>query len=106
MISHLPSKVMKVLEIVGFSGNRQRRITELSASTLLADGLRCPLANLIMLSYQCYIEHIFGRRKKEKKVTCLKIISNDLGLGEGDMKMVARMLDFSLAKHPDVMKSI
>ena len=56
----MPSKVLKLLEFVGFSGDRAQGFAELEQSTQLVDGLRCPLAILIMLCYQCYIEHIFG----------------------------------------------
>ena len=60
MISHMPSKVLKLLEFVGFSGDRAQGFAELEQSTQLIEGLRCPLAALIMLCYQCYVEHIFG----------------------------------------------
>lgn len=62
MISHMPTKVLKLLEFVGFSGNRSIGFSELEQATLLSDGLRCPLAMLIMLCYQCYVEHIFGEQ--------------------------------------------
>nr|XP_027200853.1 tetratricopeptide repeat protein 39B-like [Dermatophagoides pteronyssinus] len=82
MISHMPSKVLKLLEFVGFSGDRQQGLRELKASTLLQNGLRRPLAVLIMLAYQCYVEHIFG-------------------LGDGDMQCVDTCLDYGLSQHPD-----
>ena len=83
MLSHMPSKVLKLLEFVGFSGNRSQGLLELETSTFLTEGLRCPLAMLIMLVYQCYIEHIFG-------------------LGDGDMNCVSKLLDYGLKKHPNV----
>ncbi|KAH9517525.1 Tetratricopeptide repeat protein 39B, variant 3 [Dermatophagoides farinae] len=46
------------------------------------NGLRRPLAVLIMLAYQCYVEHIFG-------------------LGDGDMQCVDTCLDYGLSEHPD-----
>jgi hypothetical protein len=60
----MPSKVLKFLEFVGFSGNRSQGFAELEQSTQLTEGLRCPLAVLIMLCYQSYIEHIFGEISK------------------------------------------
>lgn len=83
ILSHMPSKVLKLLEFVGFSGDRKQGIDELEASSFQTEGLRCPLAILIMLAYQCYIEHIFG-------------------LGDGDMECVGKLLDYALAKHPNV----
>jgi hypothetical protein len=61
----MPFKVLKFLEFVGFSGNRSQGFAELEQSTQLAEGLRCPLAALIMLCYQCYVEHIFGEVLKK-----------------------------------------
>ena len=60
MISHMPTKVIKMLEFVGFSGNRETGFIELDKATELTEGLRCPLAVLIMMVYHCYVEHIFG----------------------------------------------
>lgn len=82
MLSHMPGRVLKLLEFVGFSGNRAQGMKELEISTFLTEGLRCPLAVLIMLVYQTYIEHIFG-------------------LGDGDMECVDKLLEYALDKHPN-----
>ncbi|UXI18046.1 hypothetical protein NH340_JMT03989 [Sarcoptes scabiei] len=82
MLSHMPTKVLKLLEFVGFSGNRKHGLEELQTSAFLQNGLRRPLAVLIMLAYQCYIEHVFG-------------------LAEGDMRCVESCLDYALNKHPN-----
>lgn len=82
MISHMPSKVLKLLEFVGFSGDRALGFAELEQSTQLVDGLRHPLAVLIMLCYQCYIEHIFG-------------------LGQGDLDCVEALLHSSSRLYPN-----
>lgn len=60
MISHMPGKVLRLLEFVGFSGNRSTGFRELEHAVEMSDGLRSPLAKLIMLSYYCYVEHLFG----------------------------------------------
>ena len=104
MISHMPSKVLKLLEFVGFSGDRQQGLRELKASTLLQNGLRRPLAVLIMLAYQCYVEHIFGMCIFIQTVIQLNHSIN-LGLGDGDMQCVDTCLDYGLSEHPDVCKS-
>lgn len=58
----MPTKVIRMLEFVGFSGNRETGFSELEQATQLQEGLRCPLAVLIMLCYQTYIEHLFGMK--------------------------------------------
>ncbi len=60
MISHMPTRVIKMLEFVGFSGNRATGFSELEQTTELSDGLRCPLAVLIVMVYHCYVEHLMG----------------------------------------------
>ncbi|XP_015786877.1 tetratricopeptide repeat protein 39B [Tetranychus urticae] len=82
MISHLPSKVLRLLEFVGFSGNRSIGFTELEASTAITDGLRSPLAKLIMMAYFCYIEHLFG-------------------LGNEDLTLVTNILSSAMEKYPN-----
>lgn len=98
----MPSKVLKLLEFVGFSGDRQQGLRELKASTLLQNGLRRPLAVLIMLAYQCYVEHIFGRFHYSCPIYNSINHSINLGLGDGDMQCVDTCLDYGLSQHPDV----
>ena len=83
MISHMPSKVLKLLEFIGFSGNRQIGFHELESATGMTDGLRSPLAVLISMTYHCYVEHYFG-------------------LGEGDLDYVKDLLDRTLQLYPNV----
>lgn len=83
MISHMPSKVLKLLEFIGFSGNRATGFTELEAASELTEGLRSPLAVLISMTYHCYVEHYFG-------------------LGEGDLNYSKELLDRTLDKYPNV----
>lgn len=83
MISHMPSKVLKLLEFIGFSGNRATGFTELEAATAQQEGLRSPLAVLISMTYHCYVEHYFG-------------------LGEGDLDYAKALLEKTLEKYPTV----
>ncbi|XP_074593365.1 tetratricopeptide repeat protein 39B-like isoform X2 [Brevipalpus obovatus] len=82
MISHMPNKVLRLLEFVGFSGNRNIGFQELEKSKNMNEGLRSPLSKLILLGYYCYIEHLFGlgdedlTSAKEINSNCLKRFPN------------------------------
>lgn len=60
LMSYLPRRVLRILEYVGFSGNRTVGIDQLDKSIELGDGLRSTLSALITLVYHSYIENIFG----------------------------------------------
>lgn len=81
MISHMPSKILKILEVLGFSGNRGTGFTQLEAACEMSDGLRSPLALLIAMTYHCYVEHYFGT-------------------GDGDIDYVAGLLSQALKVYP------
>lgn len=81
--SHLPGKVLKVLEFIGFSGNRAAGLIELDRSVRMHDCLRSPIAVLISATYHCYIEHYFG-------------------LGDGDVDYMQQMLSAWLHRYPNV----
>ena len=83
MVSHLPSKVLKVLEYIGFSGNRSTGLQEIEISVSMKDCLRSPISALISATYHCYIEHYFG-------------------LGDGDVDYVDKMLAGWLKHYPNV----
>ena len=81
MISHMPSKILKILEVLGFSGNRITGFTQLEAACGMSSGLRSPLALLISMTYHCYVEHYFGT-------------------GDGDVDYVDNLLKGALEKYP------
>lgn len=83
MCSHLPGKVLKVLEFIGFSGNRSIGLVEIERSVRMSDCLRSPISALISATYHCYIEHYFG-------------------LGDGDVQYVQQMLSNWLQRFPNV----
>lgn len=81
MISHMPSKILKILEVLGFSGNRSTGFNQLEAACEMTDGLRSPLALLIAMTYHCYVEHYFGT-------------------GDGDIEYVSNLLEKALTIYP------
>lgn len=82
LMSYLPRRVLRILEYVGFSGNRTVGIDELEQSIKLADGLRSTLSALITLVYHSYIENIFG-------------------LGSYEPKKVEQVSELLLSQHPE-----
>lgn len=84
MVSSLPSKVLKVLEYIGFSSiDRSVGLQEIEISVSMEDCLRSPISALISATYHCYIEHYFG-------------------LGDGDVDYVDKMLSSWLRQYPNV----
>lgn len=82
LMSYLPRRVLRILEYVGFSGNRTVAVSELDQSIRLNDGLRSVLSALITLVYHSYIENIFG-------------------LGNYEPDKVEQVSQLFLRKHPD-----
>lgn len=82
LMSYLPRRVLRILEYVGFSGNRKVAISELDRSIELNDGLRSVVSGLIVLTFHSYIENIFG-------------------LGHYDTHKVEQVSEIFLHQHPD-----
>lgn len=59
-MSYLPLRVIKLLQYVGFTGNRAAAIEDLDKSIALNDGLRSTLSALVVLTNLTYVEHLFG----------------------------------------------
>ncbi|BFZ16413.1 hypothetical protein BsWGS_19452 [Bradybaena similaris] len=81
MISLLPSKIMKLLEFVGFSGNKKLGLTEMQRACELHGGLRSKLCTLIFVAYHSLVTYV-------------------LGLGDGDIELATRLLEPCLRDHP------
>lgn len=60
LMSYLPSRVLRILQYVGFSGNRTLGVEELEKSVDLNDGLRSVFSTLVILCYHTYVENLFG----------------------------------------------
>ncbi|XP_064624927.1 tetratricopeptide repeat protein 39B-like [Lineus longissimus] len=90
MISLLPTKVMKLLEFVGFSGNKyierchqywKYGLAELEAAADLQHSLRGPLCSMILISYHTVVTYV-------------------LGTADGDIDFAEKTLKLCLQKYP------
>ncbi|KAJ8926908.1 hypothetical protein NQ314_020760 [Rhamnusium bicolor] len=81
MISMLPSRVIKLLEFIGFSGNKQRGLEDLHRG-LEMEGLRQILCVMTLLGYNLIVLHVLSHR-------------------EGDTQICEEILRKQLRKHPD-----
>ncbi|CAH1100190.1 unnamed protein product [Psylliodes chrysocephalus] len=80
MISMLPARVIKLLEFIGFSGNKQKGLTELTIGCE-TEGLRQILCIMAVLGYNLIVLHVLSHR-------------------EGDIKLCKDIIDKRLLKHP------
>ncbi|KAA3677904.1 uncharacterized protein DEA37_0009238 [Paragonimus westermani] len=60
MISLLPKRVLKLLEFVGFTGDRRFGIAQLRMAASMRNSLRAPLCALLLLTYDLYATHMLG----------------------------------------------
>ncbi|ESP02475.1 hypothetical protein LOTGIDRAFT_138416 [Lottia gigantea] len=81
MISLLPGKVMKLLEFVGFSGNKQLGLAELENGSKMTTSLRGPLCSIVLVAYHTVVTYV-------------------LGLGDGDIELASEVLKSCLVKYP------
>ncbi|RUS82422.1 hypothetical protein EGW08_009810 [Elysia chlorotica] len=81
MISLLPSRVMKLLEFVGFSGNKKFGLNELKESCDLHAGLRGKISTIILVAYHSLVTYV-------------------LGLADGDIDLATEILQPCLVTHP------
>ncbi|CAG9830629.1 unnamed protein product [Diabrotica balteata] len=81
MISMLPGRVIKLLEFIGFSGNKQRGLQEL-AMGCETDGIRQVLSIMAILGYNLIAVHVLSHR-------------------EADMKQCKEIIDKRLEKYPN-----
>ncbi|MPC15966.1 Tetratricopeptide repeat protein 39B [Portunus trituberculatus] len=82
MISQLPQKILKLLEFVGFSGNKSLGLSELERGFHLEGSLRRVLCALVLLGYHLIATYV-------------------LGTSEGDLVMAQTILDDHLKLYPN-----
>jgi len=81
IISLLPPRVMRLLEIAGFSGNKSWGLKQLEEGFLMQESLRSPLCGTILLNYHTLISYV-------------------VGTGDGDLDFAEKILEMALEKHP------
>ncbi|XP_018582269.2 tetratricopeptide repeat protein 39A isoform X2 [Scleropages formosus] len=80
MLSMLPSRILKLLEFVGFSGNKEFGLQQLQEGSS-AHTFRAFLCNMLLLCYHTFMSFI-------------------LGTGEGDVEDAEKLLQPYLKQHP------
>ncbi|PAA62643.1 hypothetical protein BOX15_Mlig002017g3 [Macrostomum lignano] len=82
LLSLLPPRLLRLLEFVGFSGDRRYGLEQIRLATELDGSVRAPLGRIILLVYHTTFAHI-------------------LGAGGCDLAAVHQLLEPCLAAHPD-----
>ncbi|XP_025408940.1 tetratricopeptide repeat protein 39B-like isoform X2 [Sipha flava] len=63
MISLLPSKIIKLLEFIGFSGSKEQGLSELQSCYQVTLGLRHVLCVLTLLTYNLVVIYVFSQEE-------------------------------------------
>lgn len=87
MISQLPTRILKLLEFIGFSGNKALGLRELQEGCGMWDTLRGPLCSIVLITYHTFILFI-------------------LGLGDGDLELSQELVNGLLKKYPNGVLSL
>lgn len=82
LISHLPTRIIKLLEFIGFSGSKERGLKELHLGYGLTDGIRNILSVLALLTYHLIV---------------LYVVSHS----DGDLEFCEEILRTQLMLYPD-----
>ncbi|XP_071036223.1 tetratricopeptide repeat protein 39B-like [Parasteatoda tepidariorum] len=60
VVSHLPTRIIRVLEMIGFCGDKETGLQNMYDSVALEGSLRSPLTALFLLCYNTIITYLFG----------------------------------------------
>ncbi|XP_076339063.1 tetratricopeptide repeat protein 39A-like isoform X2 [Tachypleus tridentatus] len=81
MMSQLPTRVLRLLKFVGFSGNKTFGQKELEEGCDIRDGLRSPLCVILICGFHTYVVYA-------------------LGLCDGDLELCEKYVKLMLKKYP------
>ncbi|XP_054000231.1 tetratricopeptide repeat protein 39B-like [Hylaeus anthracinus] len=79
MISLLPAKIIKLLEFIGFSGDKEYGLSELEAGYRERRGLRHVLCAMILLSYNLIVSFVLSHTDGDL-AWCEKVLEEELSL--------------------------
>lgn len=79
MISLLPGRVIKLLEFIGFSGSKEKGLSELFLCYNLKSGLMHVLSVLALLAYNLIIKYLVSQEEGDLEF-CNKVLNNLLTL--------------------------
>ncbi|XP_015786622.1 tetratricopeptide repeat protein 39B [Tetranychus urticae] len=64
-ISYIPARVLKLIELFGFSGTREEAFVHLKQVSIGDWGFRSPIAAMLLLAHECTVEFTFGLGEPE-----------------------------------------
>ncbi|KOX73995.1 Tetratricopeptide repeat protein 39B [Melipona quadrifasciata] len=79
MISLLPAKIIKLLEFIGFSGDKEYGLSELEAGYRERRGLRHVLCSMFLLAYNLIISFVLSHTDGDLE-WCEKVLTEELSL--------------------------
>ncbi|KAF6217359.1 hypothetical protein GE061_001713, partial [Apolygus lucorum] len=82
MVSLLPSRIIKLLEFIGFSGSKELGLSELMAGYKLDQGLRQVLSIMTLLTYNLFAIYVLSHQ-------------------EGNLELCQEILEEQLKRYPD-----
>ncbi|KZC12619.1 Tetratricopeptide repeat protein 39B, partial [Dufourea novaeangliae] len=77
MISLLPARIIKLLEYIGFSGDKEYGLSELEAGYKERRGLRHVLCAMILLSYNLIVSFVLSHKDGDLE-WCEKVLEDEL----------------------------
>lgn len=99
MISLLPARIIKLLEFIGFSGNKQMGIQDLMAGSEM-DGLRQVLCVMTLLSYHLIVCYVLSNQEGDLAL-CDEILEKQLTVNSINCSIIDVIIYVFLQKYPN-----